>query len=985
MGENRLKPICGLTTDSRAVRPGYLFAAIPGTKLDGRTYVGEAVKKGAVAVLVPREDAERLRGDLSQKVEVIGVDDVRRAVGEYAAEFHGHPSRRMHLIGITGTNGKTTTSFLIEGILNAAGLSPGLIGTIHRCFGDEVTPSELTTPDAVSLQAYLASLRDRGARSAVMEVSSHALDQMRVAGCQFSVAVFTNLTHDHLDYHGSMDGYFAAKRRLFLELAPKASAINIDCPYGKRLCDLISGHAMTYGMGREAMVRPIDLSLDLTGIRATVETPAGRIEVDSSLIGAHNLMNILAAIAAVLPLGVDAGAIAAGISRVRRVPGRLDPVVSAGRPVAFVDYAHTPDALERVLQTLRTLGPERIITVVGCGGDRDRGKRPLMGRIARDHSDLAIFTMDNPRSEDPIAILDDMCEGLWGSTATLHLPQSPFPREDGKRVRVIPDRREAIRHAVREARPGDCILIAGKGHETYQIIGATRLPFNDLTETTRAIVECEAVPIPNPHAFPFSIRQIAQAAGARILSGNPDAVPVGITTDTRSLQKGELFVALSGNRFDGNAFACHAARAGAAGVLIQDGRPEIVDEVRSSFPDAAVLVAPDTLVALGAIASLFRKALGVRVVGITGSCGKTGTKELVALVLAQRWRVGKTPGNLNNLIGLPLSILRSRPPLDWMVLEMGMNQPGEIARLASIAGPDVGIVTTVKPAHLEGLGSVEGVAGEKSALLQALDGKNGIAVINLDEPLIVERANRLSCRKIGYTLSGADHPKEGFEAVVTCPGWSPHPEGAVITISLRGRETSFLFPLMGRAAVQNALAAAAAGIAVGLTHYEIIQGLSQAKPLPGRIAPKDLPPGITLMDDSYNANPASMEAALETLSIWSGSRPRIAILGDMLELGDSAHLFHQELGRSAARYGVSLLIACGTHGDDVSRGAREAGLSLSRILVFPETRDLVSWIEQEARVHIPENACVLVKGSRGMRLEKAIQALETAYGTETEG
>jgi len=468
--------VTGVTADSRRVRPGDCFVAVPGFRQDARRFVPDAVRAGAR--LVVTEGAVVPDVDVAQVL----VPSARQAVARLAGAWYGHPSRALTLVGITGTNGKTTTSYLCEALLRAAGLATGVIGTVQYVVGGEVRPAGQTTPEALELQAMLAEMRTRGVRGVAMEVSSHALALHRVDGLEFDVAVFTNLTQDHLDFHGTLDAYRSAKRRLFELLAGsmkrgRLAIVNADDPSSAAMVAGLEVETLAFGLGAGARVRAEAFTSALDGIRMTVATPRGRLEVSSPLIGEHNVMNLLAAIGVGLALGLEPPPIAEALRGVAAVPGRFEQV-RAGQPfLVVVDYAHTPDALERVLTTARKLTAGRLGVVFGCGGDRDRGKRPLMGAIAARLADRLWVTSDNPRSERPGTIVDEILAGVRRAVGA------------ADRWVAEPDRATAIRLALDWARAGDTLVIAGKGHETYQIVGAEVLPFDDRDVARRLLAE----------------------------------------------------------------------------------------------------------------------------------------------------------------------------------------------------------------------------------------------------------------------------------------------------------------------------------------------------------------------------------------------------------------------------------------------------------------------------------------------------------------
>jgi len=464
--------ILGITHDSRQVRPGWLFAALPGTRSHGLDYVSDALQRGAVAVL-----CEQFPARLDKPATLIRVPSVRPVLADLAEAFYGHPASRLRLAGITGTNGKTTITFLARAILEEPKAPWGLIGTIEYRIGERVIPASRTTPEAPYIQQYLSQMVQAGCAGAVMEVSSHALDQSRVRGRLFDVGVFTNLTQDHLDYHQTMENYFLAKRKLFTDLGrgekSAVAVINGDDPYGRRLLTdpEIAVPILSYGLSQECQIRACDVKADLQGSRFRVVTPWGEGEAAVRLPGMYNVSNALASIGLAGALGVPLEIILKRIETVRQVPGRLEPVPNRRGVQVFVDYAHTEDALTNVLQTLRPMTQGRLIVVFGCGGDRDPGKRPRMGAAAARYADYTILTSDNPRRENPDMIIAQIRSGMP--------PEAPCAIE--------PDRAEAIRTALATARPGDVVLIAGKGHETFQEFENRMVPFDDREAARRCL------------------------------------------------------------------------------------------------------------------------------------------------------------------------------------------------------------------------------------------------------------------------------------------------------------------------------------------------------------------------------------------------------------------------------------------------------------------------------------------------------------------
>ncbi len=457
--------VTAVTCDSRRAEPGGMFVALRGLKADGVTFVPEAVAHGASLIV---SESPRPAGFDTPWVV---VSDGRLALALLGAAVHGHPSREIPVVGVTGTNGKTTTAYLLASVLDQAGLSAGVLGTVHYRVGNQAREAARTTPEAPEVQGLLREMVASGNRSCVMEVSSHALALRRVDGMRFAAAIFTNLTRDHLDFHADMEQYFAAKRRLFEMLEPSApGVINADDPRAAALMQ-VCATSLTYGIQKPADVRPEALSMDLHGVRFRATTPGGPVTIESALVGRPNVYNLLAATAAASALGIPGAAISEGLARLAGVPGRFELVSQPGDDITVVvDYAHTDDALRNLVETARPLARGRVVTVFGCGGNRDRTKRPLMGMVAARLSDVVVITSDNPRSEDPAGIIEEIRRGIpAGETASGRTPE----------ILAIVDRAAAIEKAVTSARSGDLVLIAGKGHEKTQHIGTRVLPFDD--------------------------------------------------------------------------------------------------------------------------------------------------------------------------------------------------------------------------------------------------------------------------------------------------------------------------------------------------------------------------------------------------------------------------------------------------------------------------------------------------------------------------
>lgn len=461
------RTILGLTLDSREVKPGYLFFAFSGLKQDGKLFINDAFAKGASVVLVDAESEHSLR-ERNDHHLILTIPNLKHKMSQIAARFYDHPADRLKMIGVTGTNGKTSCSHFIAHILQKLNQTCGIIGTLGYGFYDDLSTGTLTTPDAISLQKILADLQVRGATHISMEVSSHSLDQGRVNDLPFSIGIFTNLTRDHLDYHGTMEAYGLAKKKLF-DFPLQYAVINYDDEFGRSLLQNVRHKTIAYSIQNNADVYIKDLILDTNGMKAEVITPWGQGLLKSHLLGRFNLSNLLAVLSTLCLLDLPFSKVLQAISELTPVSGRMQSFGGKTKPLVVVDYSHTPDSLEKALIALREHSASELYCVFGCGGDRDRGKRPLMANIAEKLSDHVIVTNDNPRTEDAKAIVDDILAGFSNLS----------------KVKIQYDRSKAILDAIQYAKPGDCVLIAGKGAETYQLIGDVKFPFSDIDEVRK--------------------------------------------------------------------------------------------------------------------------------------------------------------------------------------------------------------------------------------------------------------------------------------------------------------------------------------------------------------------------------------------------------------------------------------------------------------------------------------------------------------------
>ncbi len=952
IGDGELE-VKAVRDDSRQVEPGDVFVAVRGLRSDGHAFVQTAIERGAVAVVVERE-LEAAKARLSQgdaKAAIVVVPSGARALGELVGRTLGNPANEMTLVGVTGTNGKTTTTYLVEAILRAAGKQPGVIGTIELRWGGKSVPAAYTTPTPQILHEALAQMRDAGCTHVVMEVTSAALMMQRVGGMKFAVAAFSNLTQDHLDLHGTMEAYRDAKRLLF---SPEflrddgIAVVNLDDPEGAAMAAAApTSLGVSLAPASTAEIHVLREESTVRGIRAAFATPRGELAIEAKpLIGHYNVANLALAVGIGEALGLPHDAIARGIAELPGVPGRVERVPNAAELDIFVDYAHTPDALRNVLSALRPLTRRRLICVFGCGGDRDPTKRPKMGAAVAELADLAIVTSDNPRTEDPRAILD------------MILPAVPKP------FFIDVDRRVAIRAAIAEATPGDVVVIAGKGHEDYQIIGTTKHHFDDREEAAAAVVERE-------HRL---LAGVARDAGGE-LAGDGNARIDRIVIDSRQVVPGTLYVAIRGDKFDGHRFCPEAIRAGAVAVLVdRDGRQWAPALVPDMAPDlhASAIVVDDTRIALGKIARAHRRAWAKQIVAITGSAGKTTTKELTRAALAMTGTTLAAEGSLNNETGVPITLLALRLFHEYGVIEMGMRGKGQIEYLTRLAEPDVAVVVNAGSAHLELLGTTDAIAAAKAEIWLGL--RPGGTIVRPSDDARLERHAREHqprARHVTFGIAPECDPEGtmtrgsgGKDADVRLAGYEPTDAGGIVQLDAFGERHELQLHLVGKHAAIDACAALAAAHAAGASIADALAGLARARPaaMRGEIVEVG---GRKVIVDCYNANPASMAAALRTLAERAHGGVPIAVLGDMLELGDHAPEAHREVGVLARELGISV-IALGGFAELV---AGAAGKHATIVATPAEAAE-------HALARSESGGWILLKASRGMRLERVLDEMK---------
>ncbi len=934
-----------LRSDSRAVRAGDVFVAWPGAGSDARRHVADALARGACAAVVEHEGAHAL----ALPPQALHVRGLKALVGELADAWFAHPSRRMQVLAVTGTNGKTSVALWTAQALRAAGHPCGVIGTLGAGMPGALRATGLTTPDPVRLHAELAGMLDAGVRHCAIEASSIGLEEQRLAGLRLHAAAFSNLSQDHLDYHGSMQAYAAAKRRLFDWPQLQAAVLNVDDAFGAGL----AVHCRQRGVRTLRVSRAIHAAAEWqaqdaqdadAGMRLELARAGMRRSVELPLLGGFNASNVLLVCGLLEACGVAPDAVPAALAAIQAAPGRMQPLGGHGAPLVVVDYAHTPDALAQALQALRGVARRRggrLWCLFGAGGDRDRSKRAPMMAAAEGCADRVVLTSDNPRSEAPQDILDQLLAGAVAPAQVL----------------VLSDRAQAIAQSVAHAAAADVLLCAGKGHEATQELRGRRSAFHDVFHVRAALAA--------RGAGWFSLREAADWSDAQLCGDGRRALQ-GVSTDTRRIGRGDLFVALRGEHHDAHAFFAQAVAAGAAAVLGERG-------VRECAADG--LQVADSRIALGALARAWRRQQpAMPLIAVTGSNGKTTVTQMLAAILAA-WHGEParlaTQGNYNNDVGVPLTLLRLRPQHQAAVIEMGMNHPGEIARLARIAEPDVGLVNNAQREHLEFMRDVDSVAQENAQVLCALP-EHGVAVFPADDAYAGLWAQCAASRRL-LRFALRDHDAPGQSPQAELEGWlvraAPADERMPLVLRAAAGQALVRLRLLGRHNAHNALAAAAAALAAGAPLAAVVQGLEAFEPVRGRMQRELLRRAdgreLLLVDDTYNANPDSVRAAIDALAALPGRR--VLVLGDMGEVGEQGPRFHAEAGLQAAQRGLQGLWTVGLAARAAADAARAAGLAARHA-------DSVEQLDVDALVAEAADA-VLVKGSRFMRMERVVEAL----------
>lgn len=949
-----------ICTDSRQVQPGDGFIAWPGAATDARAHVGAALDRGASACLVELDGSE---GYAFSGERIAAFTQLKAASGPIAAAYFEHPSAQLAVLAVTGTNGKTSTAWwLVQALSNLKQVTPipcGLVGTLGIGILPDIEPTGMTTPDPVLLQQNFRRFVAAGVQACAIEVSSIGLEEQRLAGTRIRTAIFTNFTQDHLDYHGSMAAYWQAKARLFQWPGLQSVVINLDDLQGVALAAELAGQVpdvWTVSCAGSARLQAIDIRYDAQGLHFTVMEGTERQALATHLIGSYNVSNLLGVIATMRSIGVPLAAAVEACHHLTPVPGRMECVAKPGHPLVAVDYAHTPDALGKALEALRPLAEQRggqLWCVFGCGGNRDTAKRPLMGAMAARYADRVVVTSDNPRLEKMDSIISQILLGLTGATSVL----------------VQPDRALAIAEALAQASANDVLLIAGKGHENYQEMDGQRVPFLDMKHVLQALavwVEPTAAHETRDANMMTLQQTVAWLGDARLVGDG--AVPFSrVHTDSRTLLAGDLFVALRGAHFDANDFLTEAKAKGAVAAICQGDADE-----RLRAAGMPGVVVPDAKLALAALATGWRQQFKLPLIAVTGSNGKTTVTQMIAAILShfKPQAYLATQGNLNNDIGVPLTVLRLRRQHEIAVVELGMNHPGEISTLACIAQPSVALVNNAQREHLEFMATVEAVAQENGAVIDAL-ADSGVAVFPSDDVYSSLWSAKAGARPV-HQFCLSDDTSSAADVRCTQALWSGN--AWQVEASTPHGALHYTLHIAGLHNVKNSLAAVACTLAAGVPLESIAHGLSAFEPVKGRsraLVVQQNGRAITLVDDSYNANPDSVEAAIEVLATLPA--PRLLVLGDMGEVGNQGSQFHSEAGQLAQSLGIDALFTLG----ELSTAA-SASFGAGR-----HFSDMPS-LQTAVLAALPGMGSVLVKGSRFMKMERVVEAICTATQPDKE-
>ena len=920
-----LPDVTGIALRADDVKPGFIFAALKGIQKDGADFIPQAITNGAVLILAEHP--------VSSDIPVIVVSELRRKVSVLASLIY--PSSDLIKLAVTGTNGKTSTVFYVQQLLNKLGIKTASIGTIGIDSDTFHRDGSMTTPDAVTLNKTLHDLQEGSVRVVALEASSHGLDQGRLDGLSFTAGAFTNLTQDHLDYHKTMDNYLAAKTLLFSNYLGSGglAVLNADDPAFEQLkaTALAGNHrVLSYGH-KESDFQLLRQTPTATGQEITFRAFGKEYHTELAIFGSFQVMNLFAALGLCIGAGAKWEDLFPLLPDLQAPSGRMELIGTLPNGArVFVDYAHTPDAIERVLISLKNHTKGQLVCLMGCGGNRDTGKRPLMGAAAAKYADRIFVTDDNPRFEDPSDIRHAILEACPGALEY--------------------DNREAAIHAaVQTLQTDDVLVIAGKGHEPGQTINGVTYALDDRIEARLAILNRITPPV-------WTAEDLTLALSTRVAE---HISAFGISIDTRTLRLGDLFIALKGEKADGHAFVKKAVELGASVCLVE----HLVDNV----PANKQIMVTDTMDALETLAQYRRMRCSATIIGVTGSSGKTTTKEMIKTCLSAQGKTHATAGNFNNQIGVPLTLATMPTDTRFAVIEMGMNHAGELMRLSNMVRPDVTIITSIGSAHREFFPTEEDVARAKSEIFD-YQNRQGTVVLNRDSTFyhfLKEAASKQGLQRF-LTFGKRGYADFGIAAM------TPGPSGTTVSFTTNYGQNIYQFHLSfwGEHFVYDALGALAVVQAAGGDLSKAVQTIETVQPAAGRGHSFDITldnKHITIIDDCYNANPSSMRASLTALGLRFGKR-KVAVLGDMLELGDLGPDMHAGLAEVISKAGITFVHTVGPLMQHLwqTLPADRRGLSVSTVT------ELIPALY----THLQDGDIVLVKASHGMNLTAIISDLK---------
>ena len=914
--------ITGITEKASDVQPGFVFCALKGTKANGADFIPEAIEKGAVAILTDQE--------ITAEVPVIRVENPRVTLAEIAAQLF--PSKNLQKVAVTGTNGKTSTVYYVAEIMNKLGVLTASMGTIGVASPVVNIEGSMTTPDAVLLNQTLHFLQEKGVQAVAMEASSHGLDQGRLLGNPLLAGAFTNLTRDHLDYHKTMENYLSAKAKLFSECVQEGgtAVLNADIPeydFLKDVCLKRGLKIISYGKKAETL-RLVSQTPTESGQDLVISVDGKEYPISIKIYGDFQAYNILTAVGLCMGFGKTWTEIMPILADLTPPAGRLENVGETPNGAQiFVDYAHTPDALERVLISLRPHTKNKLCCLFGCGGNRDTGKRAQMGEIANRLADEIYITDDNPRNEEAAPIRSAI--------------KGACPKGE-----EYDNRREAIRFALKNLQAGDVLVLAGKGHESGQLIQGVNYPFNDKVEAQLVLQKMKEAPL-------WTASELKMALNTTV---DENISAFGVTFDSRAVQLGDIFVALKTEKNDGHKYVRQAVEKGAVACIVDH-------EISDIFKENQIIV-PDTLQALEALARFSCMRCAAEVIGITGSCGKTSTKEMLAACLEKQGKTYKTQKNFNNNLGVPFTLANMPADTQYAVIEMGISHPGEMEELSDFVRPNVSLMTNIAPAHQEFFPDTRAIAAEKIHIVD-YQNKEGAIVLNVDDEQYQFLADIATAAGLKKIIRYGKQEKADFRLISA----NLNDDKTAVVAEWHGEKLTYSLNFMGTHFALNSLAVLAAIDAVGASVDQAVQDIQTLLPLQGRGQTQTvLVDGkeIHLIDDAYNANPLSLAASIRVLGARKGRK--VAVIGDMLELGEKSYEMHLDILQELEQNNIDKLYAVGptmSQVFDLASPNIQGEKALSAL-------DLVDVLKRD----LQEGDWVLFKASHGTGLDPLIRKLK---------